>query len=148
MTPSAETFAAALPLPALVIRHDARIAAANAAAEGLFGPQLAGRHFVAALRQPALLEAVEACLENGESRTAEYLGVDGAQETTWRVTVATLGAREGVLVTFADVTPLEQAGQMRRDFVANVSHELRTPLTAILGFIETLKGPAARPRCA
>jgi two-component system phosphate regulon sensor histidine kinase PhoR len=31
---------------------------------------------------------------------------------------------------------------MRRDFVANVSHELRTPLTAVLGFIETLRGPA------
>ena len=31
---------------------------------------------------------------------------------------------------------------MRRDFVANVSHELRTPLTAIMGFIETLRGPA------
>jgi two-component system phosphate regulon sensor histidine kinase PhoR len=144
MTPSAESFAAALPLPALVIRRDSRIAAANAGAEGLFGPQLAGRHFVAALRQPALLEAVEACLAHGESRTAEYLGVDGAQETTWRVTASALGTREGVLVTFSDVTPLEQAGQMRRDFVANVSHELRTPLTAILGFIETLKGPAAR----
>ena len=31
---------------------------------------------------------------------------------------------------------------MRRDFVANVSHELRTPLTALMGFIETLSGPA------
>jgi two-component system phosphate regulon sensor histidine kinase PhoR len=31
---------------------------------------------------------------------------------------------------------------MRADFVANVSHELRTPLSAILGFTETLRGPA------
>ena len=31
---------------------------------------------------------------------------------------------------------------MRRDFVTNVSHELRTPLTALIGFIETLRGPA------
>ncbi len=31
---------------------------------------------------------------------------------------------------------------MRRDFIANLSHELRTPLTALLGFIETLRGPA------
>jgi signal transduction histidine kinase len=28
------------------------------------------------------------------------------------------------------------------DFVANVSHELRTPLTSVLGFVETLEGPA------
>ncbi len=50
--------------------------------------------------------------------------------------------RLGILVSFEDITPMEQAGQMRRDFVANVSHELRTPLTALLGFIETLQGPA------
>lgn len=37
---------------------------------------------------------------------------------------------------------MAQAGQMRRDFVANVSHELRTPLTSLMGFIETLRGPA------
>jgi two-component system phosphate regulon sensor histidine kinase PhoR len=33
--------------------------------------------------------------------------------------------------------------RMRADFVANVSHELRTPLTSLIGFIETLQGPAA-----
>jgi len=31
---------------------------------------------------------------------------------------------------------------MRADFVANVSHELRTPLSSLLGFVETLRGPA------
>ena len=37
---------------------------------------------------------------------------------------------------------------MRRDFVANVSHELRTPLTALMGFIETLRGPARNDAAA
>ncbi len=32
---------------------------------------------------------------------------------------------------------------MRVDFIANASHELRTPVTTLLGFIETLQGPAA-----
>src|SRR6202020_106448 len=32
---------------------------------------------------------------------------------------------------------------MRADFVANVSHELRTPLASLIGFVETLRGPAA-----
>jgi two-component system phosphate regulon sensor histidine kinase PhoR len=31
---------------------------------------------------------------------------------------------------------------MRADFVANASHELRTPLSSLMGFIETLRGPA------
>ncbi|HYP85760.1 phosphate regulon sensor histidine kinase PhoR [Variovorax sp.] len=38
-----------------------------------------------------------------------------------------------------DVTALEQAETMRRDFVANVSHEIRTPLTVLVGFVETLQ---------
>ncbi|MEJ2801824.1 phosphate regulon sensor histidine kinase PhoR [Comamonadaceae bacterium PP-2] len=37
-----------------------------------------------------------------------------------------------------DVTTLEQAEAMRRDFVANVSHEIRTPLTVLSGFVETM----------
>jgi two-component system phosphate regulon sensor histidine kinase PhoR len=32
---------------------------------------------------------------------------------------------------------------MRADFVTNASHELRTPLSSIIGFVETLRGPAA-----
>ncbi|SDY26442.1 sensor histidine kinase [Citreimonas salinaria] len=134
----------AVPLPALAIRRDERIEAANAEAAALLGPGLAGRHFITALRQPALLDAVEACLRRGEPRKAEYLTNDGEQDTTFRVTARalTLDSGRGALVCFEDVTHLEQAGQMRRDFVANVSHELRTPLTALIGFIETLQGPA------
>ena len=37
---------------------------------------------------------------------------------------------------------------MRADFVANASHELRTPLASLLGFIETLSGPARSDEAA
>ena len=43
------------------------------------------------------------------------------------------------LLLSRDITALEQADAMRRDFVANVSHEIRTPLTVLSGFIETLQ---------
>ena len=43
------------------------------------------------------------------------------------------------LLLTRDVTALEQAEAMRRDFVANVSHEIRTPLTVLSGFVETLQ---------
>lgn len=43
------------------------------------------------------------------------------------------------LLLSRDVTALEQAEIMRRDFVANVSHEIRTPLTVLMGFVETLQ---------
>jgi two-component system phosphate regulon sensor histidine kinase PhoR len=43
------------------------------------------------------------------------------------------------LLLSRDITALEQAEAMRRDFVANVSHEIRTPLTVLAGFVETLQ---------
>jgi len=43
------------------------------------------------------------------------------------------------LLLSRDITALEQAEAMRRDFVANVSHEIRTPITVLSGFIETLQ---------
>jgi len=48
------------------------------------------------------------------------------------------GDRRTLLLS-RDVTALEQADAMRRDFVANVSHEIRTPLTVLTGFVETLQ---------
>lgn len=43
------------------------------------------------------------------------------------------------LMLTRDITALEQAELMRRDFVANVSHEIRTPLTVLAGFVETMQ---------
>lgn len=38
-----------------------------------------------------------------------------------------------------NVTDLQKADAMRRDFVANVSHEMRTPITVLMGFLETVQ---------
>ena len=43
------------------------------------------------------------------------------------------------LLLVQDVTDLQKADAMRRDFVANVSHEMRTPITVLLGFLETIQ---------
>ena len=68
-----------------------------------------------------------------------------------RLSVHLHGYGEGrKLMMSRDVTSLEQADAMRRDFVANVSHEIRTPLTVLSGFVETLQNlplePADRQR--
>ena len=43
------------------------------------------------------------------------------------------------LMLTRDITAIQRAERMRRDFVANVSHEIRTPLTVVRGFVETLQ---------
>lgn len=42
------------------------------------------------------------------------------------------------LLLIRDVTKVERANQMRKDFVSNASHELRTPLTVMKGYVEML----------
>ncbi len=49
------------------------------------------------------------------------------------------------LLLSRDVTAIDQAETMRRDFVANVSHEIRTPLTVLAGFVEALQTLALEP---
>src|SRR6056297_3852600 len=142
---------AGLPLAAVLVGADARILAANAAAREMLGQAIEGRHFLTAMRQPDLRAAIEATAEDGTARSITYQTAQDGRDSTFRAHVAgvALAAGDrGVLVSFEDMTEREQAAQMRRDFVANVSHELRTPLTALLGFIETLQGPARRDESA
>jgi two-component system phosphate regulon sensor histidine kinase PhoR len=142
---------AGLPLAAVLVGEDARIVAANAAAREMLGQAIEGRHFLTAMRQPDLRAAIEATAEDGTARSITYQTAKDGRDSTFRAHVARVAAppgARGVLVSFEDLTEREQAAQMRRDFVANVSHELRTPLTALLGFIETLQGPARHDEAA
>ena len=133
---------ATLPLPTLAIYVHDRIVAINEAGAGLVGSSVVGRHFVTGLRQPALVDAVEKSLADGVARTANFLAGDVGKEQNYLVTLRVSKLNRALIVSFQDVTHEAEAGQMRRDFVANVSHELRTPLTSLIGFIETLSGPA------
>ena len=49
------------------------------------------------------------------------------------------------LLLSRDVTAVQQAEAMRRDFIANVSHEIRTPLTVLSGVVETLQSLPLNP---
>ncbi len=142
-----EAVLAAVPLPMLLIGTDWRLIAANEPGLKLFGPAALDRHYNLSLRQPQLVEAIEAVGAGGDRRTLRVTLTFGMLETAFDVTVAPMPG-VGVLCCFVDVTEQELVGQQRRDFVANVSHELRTPLTALLGFIETLQGPAKNDAAA
>ncbi|WP_170330127.1 sensor histidine kinase [Ruegeria arenilitoris] len=146
-------FVSAIPMPALMVDQTERIIAANTDAKTFLAQNIVGRHFATILRQPQVIEAIEQALRTKGPAKTRHLSNDGAQDTTFEVECRYLngvGAVSGgaMLAIFQDVTHVEQASQMRRDFVANVSHELRTPLTALMGFIETLRGPAREDAAA
>ncbi|MBT8413381.1 MAG: two-component sensor histidine kinase [Boseongicola sp.] len=132
----------AMPLPAIVISKDGRLVAVNELAVDLLGPGVIGRHYITSFRQPSLLDAIDQTMKDGQARQARFLSTEARRDKTWRVNLAVFGAERSLLMTLEDQTATEEAGMMRRDFVANVSHELRTPLTALIGFIETLRGAA------
>jgi two-component system phosphate regulon sensor histidine kinase PhoR len=132
---------AGVPVPMVLIAHDLRVTAVNPAAAALFGAALAGRHYMTQFRQPALVSAVERVLAGEAAAQARLVVTGPARDAVYRVHAAAQGPR-GASLAFEDLSEIEQAVAIRRDFVANVSHELRTPLTALSGFIETLKGAA------
>jgi two-component system phosphate regulon sensor histidine kinase PhoR len=131
----------AAPEPALLLDAQAVVRHANPAARELFDIDPRGRHLSAALRAPAVLEAVAAALNGASPRSVDY-----EQRVPVRrgfsVHVAALGPGRGALVVLRDLTREQQVERMRADFVANASHELRTPLTALSGFLDTVQGAA------
>jgi two-component system phosphate regulon sensor histidine kinase PhoR len=135
-----------VPAPLLAIDGDRQVVAANAAANRLFGGALAGRNLLAFLRHPPLIDAIETMEEGRETGSVELPEVQG--RSGQRRLVARLQpirpalAGATMMVMIEDTTAAERALTLRRDFVANVSHELKTPIAALLGFIETLMGPA------
>ncbi|ANI99498.1 phosphate regulon sensor histidine kinase PhoR [Polynucleobacter wuianus] len=66
----------------------------------------------------------------------ERMGTDGS--LTLMLQAFPFGQKRHLLL-IQDVTDLQNADAMRRDFVANVSHEMRTPITVLMGFLETVQ---------
>ena len=82
------------------------------------------------------------------SALGEELRFRDGRERALSLEVVRFGTDRKLLISF-DVTQIERAETVRRDFVANVSHELRTPLTVICGFLEHMvddAAPEAKPQ--
>ncbi|NDD11430.1 MAG: phosphate regulon sensor histidine kinase PhoR, partial [Betaproteobacteria bacterium] len=130
----------ASPNGVVLLDDDGRIEWFNQTASSHFGLDIQKdqqQHFGNLVRDPAFAAYVAA----GDFR--EDLMFSGKLSTPSgpiKLSVQLFPYGEGRrLLLSRDVTSLEQADAMRRDFVANVSHEIRTPLTVLAGFIETLQ---------
>ncbi|ASG19594.1 ATP-binding protein [Nitrospirillum viridazoti] len=145
-----EAVVEALHDPLMLVDDKRKVGRANSAARALFGDRMLNRDLAVSVRNPDVLAAVDAVLAGGDSRRVEFtlpLPVERVLEV--RVTPFRPAAEDGApqheitaIVTLHDITAIKRSEQMRADFVANASHELRTPLSTLVGFIETLRGPA------
>ena len=137
--------AQALPEPLFIVTADGVIELANPAAEEFIGASaVEGRHLAAALRAPTVFDAAEDVARTKKAQSVEFATTSGV-ERTCRAFIAPLEEANGdgrVLIFIHDLTTERRLEQMRADFIASASHELRTPLASLIGFIETLRGPA------
>ena len=120
--------------------------------EGLTGPDLTAEQLLERMtvrradgRELSLVEfPVAQALSAGETVRAEeiVLEVPNGERVTVLVNSTPLrsgdGEVESVVVTFQDMTPLEEIERLRAEFLGMVSHELRTPLTSIRGSATTM----------
>jgi two-component system phosphate regulon sensor histidine kinase PhoR len=134
-----------IPDPLLQIDAQMRVTTANLAARKQFGQQIVDRNLSTVIRHPDVLSAVKGALAQGGSGEIE-IQIAAPVERVFNVRMQALPSLAGrppsVLMLFVDLSAVRRTEQMRVDFVANVSHELRTPLATLVGFIETLQGPA------
>ncbi|HMK90908.1 MAG TPA: ATP-binding protein [Methylocystis sp.] len=134
----------ALPEAIFVVDVTAHVVGANQAARAVLPQLRIDEPLARTLRSPDVLDAVRRVLDGG-----------GAEKTVWverlpvecwfEVAVSPLrvqGFAPAAVISLRDLTEARRVERMRVDFIANASHELRTPLASLLGFVETLQGPA------
>ena len=131
----------ALPDAALLLSAQTVVLDHNAKAAELFAQLAPGVALSAISRNPDLLDAIGQ-LRDGATRIAISLQERVPIERTLSADLSRLPRSGDILIVLRDLSDSARIDRMRTDFVANASHELRTPLASIIGFIETLQGPA------
>lgn len=140
--------------PLIATDNQERVLLCNRSAEALLGAArplsergggggMVGRPIGEVFTQAELLE-MHAAARAGQTRrlrvrTTTALGQRTLQVSALPVPAAWGEGVFGAVMILRDVTEVDQAVQVKADFVANASHELRTPVSAIRMAAETLK---------
>ncbi|MCF6216242.1 MAG: ATP-binding protein [Emcibacter sp.] len=150
--------------PLLILDSHNRILMANKSAHILLGDHILKQEISVFIRNSDLENTMLQAQQTGEPKSCEFkFGHPHAKDYLTRVHLFDLTNNQGespvresvaafshqnhfgkkyLFLALYDISAMKRSDKMRADFVANASHELRTPLASILGFIETLQGPA------
>jgi two-component system phosphate regulon sensor histidine kinase PhoR len=139
-----EQLVEALPDPILLVDGRLMVVRANAAARRSFSIAGLPVQVGLALRDPGLLAALGAALDGKPTSDLTFRpALDQRKQFAARIErVESPEGENGALLALREETEQVMIERMRSDFVANASHEIRNPLASLVGFIETLQGPA------
>jgi len=142
--------------PLLILDSHNRILMANKSAHELLGNHILKQDISVFIRNSNLDEALLSAQTTGRTSSCEIqFGRQNPKDYLTRIHLFDLTAnhdvyskeidtpdKQYIFIALYDISAMKRTDKMRADFVANASHELRTPLASILGFVETLQGPA------
>lgn len=137
--------------PMIVFDHRGTVLFVNAMAMEAFQSLEAGTALYLRFRAPEMHTLIQSVITDDEPRSIDYF--ERVPTDRWyKAMVKALRNAEGqpelFVLLFRDQSETRRIDRMRSDFIANASHELRTPLASLLGFIETLQGPARNDSAA
>jgi two-component system phosphate regulon sensor histidine kinase PhoR len=131
--------------PVFLVDAQGKVVEANPATSDLFGENFIGRAFNLSLRHPRAVATITRAIAENAPDSIEIDILDASERRFMlHVQPIVLGPQKtvGAVAQLHEITAIRRSENMRADFVANASHELRTPLASLIGFIETLRGPA------
>lgn len=133
-----------LPLPLIILNEEGQVSEFNKQAKTLFDHIDIGKPIAFIIRDNDVIDTIREVNKGALSFNEIQFTLGFSHKRHFAVLISNFSAdaQSRTAISFIDRTMALEAEKMRADFVANVSHELRTPLTSILGFIETLQGPA------
>ena len=138
----------------IVLDSDQKIVFQNSHSIDLFENNYTGQNITNLIRSPIILETLESVYKNKKTKIIEYNSEYG-QNLSPRSTnfynveisyeknhLQLTNTKDNYVILMKNITPLKNIEKVRSSFIANVSHELKTPLATIMGFLETIRGPA------
>lgn len=143
-------FVNAIPEPSAVLDSEGVVRHVNGPMRDAFGSIAQGDPFTLKFRDPDIVGALAKVATTGSSVSVPYM-VRFPTERHYLIHFSPIALPrpqdDGPGIDFIFAVMLEQTErfrleELRSDFIANVSHELRTPVASLIGFIETLLGPA------
>ena len=129
--------------PMFIVNKTFTIEKSNVAFNSFVGKDASNLHLSLVMRSNELNEGLNEALENKRKVDVSVIIYDQVHRYVQaQLFPIKIEGETFILVIMTDETSQKVSEQIKSDFISNVTHELKTPLTAIMGFIETIQGPA------